>query len=263
MATLLLKKGDSGDDVKALQKALGITADGIFGPKTEEAVKSFQKTKGLYVDGLVGNATQAALGLKFKDNSVDDLQCDIILSGITRHITKHTRTPKYIVVHFTAGRSSTAGRAMSTRNHFQTSDRNASADFCVDDETIVQVNPNILKYYCWGVGDGNGKYGITNTNSISIEMCSTLKKGTNVNVSNHSGWTISDKVLDNTVKLIKYLMAKYNINADHVVRHYDASRKNCPGLIGWNDGKITDEISGKSIGKNNSQEWLKFKKRFS
>ena len=58
-------------------------------------------------------------------------------------------------------------------------------------------------------------------------------------------------------------MAKYNINANHVVRHYDASRKNCPGLIGWNDGKITDEISGKSIGKNNSQEWLKFKKRFS
>ena len=66
-------------------------------------------------------------------------------------------------------------------------------------------------------------------------MCSTLKKGTNVHASNHSGWTISDKVLDNTVKLIKYLMAKYNINADHVVRHYDASRQNCPGLIGWND----------------------------
>lgn len=125
---------------------------------------------------MVGNATQTALGLKFKDNSINDLQCDITLSGITRHITKHTRTPKYIVVHFTARSSSTTGKAMSTRNHFQTSNRDASADFCVDNETIVQVNPNILNYYCWAVGDGNGKYGITNTNSISIEMCSTLKK---------------------------------------------------------------------------------------
>ena len=263
MAFLLLKKGDTGENVKVLQTALGVKADGVFGPKTEEAVKVFQKSKGLYVDGLVGNATQKALGIAIKDDSVENLSCEIILAPITRHLTKHSRNVKYIVVHFTAGSSSTPGRAMSTRNHFQTSDRNASADFCVDDETIVQVNPNILKYYCWAVGDGNGKYGITNTNSISIEMCSTLKKGTNVNVSNHSGWTISDKVLDNTVKLIKYLMAKYNINADHVVRHYDASRKNCPGLIGWNDGKITDEISGKSIGKNNSQEWIKFKKRFS
>lgn len=263
MAFLLLKKGDTGEKVKVLQTALGVKADGVFGPKTEEAVKVFQKSKGLCADGLVGDATQKALGIAIKDDSVENLSCEIILAPITRHLTKYSRNVKYIVVHFTAGSSSTPGRAMSTRNHFQTSDRNASADFCVDDETIVQVNPNILKYYCWAVGDGNGKYGITNTNSISIEMCSTLKKGTNVHASNHSGWTISDKVLDNTVKLIKYLMAKYNINADHVVRHYDASRKNCPGLIGWNDGKITDEISGKSIGKNNSQEWLKFKKRFS
>lgn len=262
MAVLLLKKGDKGEDVKALQKALGITADGIFGPQTEEKVKEFQKANGLYVDGLVGNATQKALGINIKDESITTLQCNITLSPISRHLTKVARTIKYIVVHYTAGGSSAKGSAMQTRNFFQNSNRNASADFCVDDETIVQVNPSLTNYVCWSVGDGNGKYGITNTNSVSIEMCSTLKKGTDSSKGNHSGWTISDKVLDNTEKLVKFLMTKYNIPADRVVRHYDASRKSCPGIVGWNDNTLYDE-KGNSLKKaNNSDEWKKFHKRF-
>lgn len=263
MATLLLKKGDKGENVKILQKALGVTVDGDFGPKTETAVKAFQKSKGLTVDGLVGNATQKALGISFTDEKVNDMACNIIKSPITRHITKHSRTIKYIVVHFTAGSSSLKGKAMAIRNYFQNSDRGASADFCVDDEEIIQVSPSLTDYYCWSVGDGKGKYGVTNTNSVSIEMCSTLKKGTSVSASNHSGWTVSDKVLDNTAKLVKYLMTKYNVPIERVIRHYDASRKSCPGLIGWNDNMIYDAVTGKSLNKkNNSSEWIKFKERF-
>ena len=86
-------------------------------------MKVFQKSKGLCVDGLVGNATQKALGIAIKDNSVEDLSCEIKLTPITRHLTKHSRNVKYIVVHFTAGSSSAPGRAMSTRNNFQQSDR--------------------------------------------------------------------------------------------------------------------------------------------
>lgn len=41
-----LKKGDKGDAVKQLQKMLGITADGDFGPVTERTVKAFQKVHG-------------------------------------------------------------------------------------------------------------------------------------------------------------------------------------------------------------------------
>lgn len=111
----------------------------------------------------------------------------------------------------------------------------------------MQVNPDLKNYYCWAVGDGKGKYGITNENSISIEMCSTLAKGTTANYGNHIGWSISDKVLENTIKLSKILMKKYNIPLDRVVRHYDASRKYCPGLVGWNDGNINDAITGKKL----------------
>ena len=53
----ILKKGSKGEDVKTLQKKLGITADGDFGPKTEAAVKEFQKKNGLVADGIVGPKT--------------------------------------------------------------------------------------------------------------------------------------------------------------------------------------------------------------
>jgi lysozyme family protein len=49
--------------VLKMQRALGISADGLFGSGTESAVKSFQSNHGLRADGVVGPATWQALGL--------------------------------------------------------------------------------------------------------------------------------------------------------------------------------------------------------
>jgi peptidoglycan hydrolase-like protein with peptidoglycan-binding domain len=57
----LLKFGSRGADVKAVQRALGVTADGVFGPQTRAAVRAFQAKSGLLVDGVVGPKTRAAL----------------------------------------------------------------------------------------------------------------------------------------------------------------------------------------------------------
>jgi peptidoglycan hydrolase-like protein with peptidoglycan-binding domain len=53
----------SGSSVVALQRALGITADGVYGPQTRKAVRRFQRSQGLAVDGIAGPQTLAALGL--------------------------------------------------------------------------------------------------------------------------------------------------------------------------------------------------------
>ena len=56
-----LRKGMKGDDVAAMQKALGVTADGDFGFGTLTTVKKWQNTNGLIADGIVGPATQAKM----------------------------------------------------------------------------------------------------------------------------------------------------------------------------------------------------------
>jgi peptidoglycan hydrolase-like protein with peptidoglycan-binding domain len=58
---VLLRRGTRGETVKRLQAALGVDADGRFGPATEEAVKAFQAEHGLDVDGLAGPETLAKL----------------------------------------------------------------------------------------------------------------------------------------------------------------------------------------------------------
>jgi hypothetical protein len=57
-----LKVGSRGAAVKTLQKRLGISADGVFGPQTKAAVVAFQKKHGLTADGIVGPATWKELG---------------------------------------------------------------------------------------------------------------------------------------------------------------------------------------------------------
>lgn len=53
----VLRKGAKGDGVKLMQEALGIGADGDFGPGTERALKAWQAANGLTADGIAGPAT--------------------------------------------------------------------------------------------------------------------------------------------------------------------------------------------------------------
>lgn len=123
---------------------------------------------------------------------------------------------KYIVVHYTGnGKASDKTAAKNNCIYFNGGNRNASADFFVNDYGIWRYNPNCQKYYSWHCGDGHGKYGITNSNSIGIEVVS-------------SGATFTDKEVKYLAWLVRKLMGIYSVEADHVVRHYDASRKSCP-----------------------------------
>lgn len=132
---------------------------------------------------------------------------------IIRNVTmKVGRKIKYIVTHYTG----TGACAENNCKYFSSGNRNASADFFIDkDGTIWQFNADIANYYTWHCGDGKGKYGITNANSIGIEV-----------VSSGEEYTQAQK--DALRSLVAALMADYGVEAANVVRHYDASRKICP-----------------------------------
>lgn len=56
-----LKQGSKGDAVKQLQAAIGVTADGNFGPQTAAALKQWQAAHGLAADGVAGPKTWGAI----------------------------------------------------------------------------------------------------------------------------------------------------------------------------------------------------------
>ena len=56
-------------------------------------------------------------------------------------------------------------------------------------------------------------------------------------------------------------MKKYNIPIDRVVRHYDISGKLCPGIIGYNDGRLYTEQGERTDKFNNSDKWREFKSK--
>lgn len=138
---------------------------------------------------------------------------------------------EWIVLHYFGGLASawdTAGWFCNPNN------RQGSADFCVDDENIIQVNPDIRRYYTWHCGGGlqgmirHSKYGICrNINSIGIEMRPYNENG-NVSAAAYAGWYFHKKTVDNAMDLTRYLMKKYSIDADHVIMHADVTGKYCP-----------------------------------
>ena len=144
---------------------------------------------------------------------------------VTRKISKYNhesrdgQTVKYIVLHYTGNQTDTAA---ANANYFYGGNRGASAHYFVDSADIYQSVEDINA--AWHVGKNYGSNNLfgkcTNKNSIGIEMCS-------------SHGQITAKTIANAVGLVKYLMDKYNVQADKVVRHYDVCSKRCPGWDGW------------------------------
>lgn len=182
-----------------------------------------------------------------------------IIKRTSTHNTNYIgrRNITRIVIHYTAGVSSKTGSARNAAAWFANpACLDGSADFIVDDSEIVQYTPDVDTYLTWHCGDnrwntpGGTFYGVcTNANSIGIEICCNNDNYDKDDPANSPKWYFTDAAVNKAIELTKYLMQKYGIDADHVIRHYDVSGKPCPGVRGWNTWGSTEE------------KWLAFKQK--
>lgn len=139
---------------------------------------------------------------------------------------RNTSAIKYIVIHYT-GNDGDSDEANG--KYFNTGGRNASAHYFVDDDSITCSVPE--DYVAWSVGGskysnsdktgGGTFYGkCTNNNSISIELCDSVRNGK---------YDFTENTLKQAAELTRSLMEKYHIDIEHVIRHFDVTGKHCPG----------------------------------
>lgn len=142
------------------------------------------------------------------------------------------RTIEYIVIHYTGN---DGDKSFNNVNYFKSNKNlSASAHLFIDDTNVYMSVP--YEYTAYSVGSftvdtskGGGKFykKCTNANSINIELCDTNKNGT---------YDVTKRTIENAIDITKELMAKFNIPAERVIRHFDVTGKTCPAY--WiNDAK--------------------------
>lgn len=147
---------------------------------------------------------------------------------------------RYLVFHYTGN---DGDLARNNAAYFQTHVVKASAHYFVDDTTVYRSVPDLK--IAWAVGGklyanadktgGGTMYGIvTNTNSLSIELCDTIGNGV---------YQASEATMSNAAALGRELMSRYHIPPENVCRHFDVTGKHCPSYL---------------IG---AQQWAAFKRR--
>jgi N-acetylmuramoyl-L-alanine amidase len=135
---------------------------------------------------------------------------------------------RYLVYHYTGN---DGDKAANNANYFKNNIVKASAHYFVDDAFVyLSVPENRIAYAVGGSKYANASktgggtmYGvITNTNSISIEMCDTIWNGV---------YQASEATLANAAALGRALMEKYGIPIENVYRHFDVTGKHCPSYL--------------------------------
>lgn len=174
----LLKRGDTGEDVKLLQRVLKLKDDGIFGANTEYAVKNFQGIHGMNIDGIVGPLTQTVIFKKdlekHLDSQVTENQFELAYLDPDEY-NSGPHLPEYLFLHHTAGsenpfavvdqwNNDTRGKIGTEFLIGGQSVRNGNTKY---DGVIVKCMPD--GGYAWHLGDNGSQH--MHVNSVGVEVC--------------------------------------------------------------------------------------------
>ena len=159
--------------------------------------------------------------------------------------TRNVDDIKYIVIHYTGNDGDTAA---NNCRYFQGANRNASAHYFVDGGEYISKSVPV-KSVAWSVGGfysqsggaGNFYKKCTNANSLSIEMCNCVK-------------SVPDKVFNQTVELLRFLMDKYNVPPSRVIRHWDVNGKECPARWAGKNNDGWDRFKKAIVGEEESEK---------
>lgn len=177
---MILKIGSNGKNVEILQDALGLRADGDFGPNTDAAVRAYQKKHGLAIDGIVGSQTWDHMGLGTTDNS------ELMYTTGSGLLIHRNYLPKgeykvgptnkeYLFLHHTAGWHNPYNTIRDWGNdtrgtictEFVLGGPSVKGNNSEFDGVMVQAFPE--GGYGWHLGQNGSQY--MHTNSVGVEVC--------------------------------------------------------------------------------------------
>ena len=146
---------------------------------------------------------------------------NVLIAQPTNRWSRNGQKIEYIVLHY-------AGAVFTAKHTAEYLHRDSglgwSAHFFTDEHSIWQsVDLSLSAGHC-GVDYSNGRAPLwgkcRNKNSIGVEMCCKQDAA--------GKWYIEPATVENTVRLVRWLMQEYSIPVDRVVRHYDVCHKTCP-----------------------------------
>ena len=258
MATLNLKEKKTAIMV---QKALGITADGIWGPKSQAALIEFQRNNNLVADGIVGNKTMEALGLLDSDITGKSLLIENYFLDKSQYINGYFDN-EYIFLHHTGGwenpydtiniwNSDNLGRVGAEFVIGGINPKNGNAMY---DGRILKAYPDNNQAYHLGTSNG-----YLNTHSVGIELCNIgwvkngkvytgakIKDEYIVKVPKFRGYTdwqkYSDKQLESLRKLLLFIANRDNIDLHEGL--YKRLKKNSKTAFDFSDDILKGKVKG-------------------
>lgn len=227
---MVYRIGSRGTTVAKIQRIVGVTPDGIFGPITDRGVRVFQAQNNLAIDGIVGKNTLAAMGLLH-----DCVDCLVHSQHyLPTHEYFRGPVPKHwIIWHHTAGWDNpyqvidmwANDRRGRVGTEFVIGGQHPLLQTTKHDGEIVQAFPE--GNYAWHTGTGNNPLHIQ---SVGIELCNIgpikdRRTYVNTKVVDEQVCTLdkpfrgsqqyhkySDKQLVSLKNLTVHLANKYNID---------------------------------------------------